>query len=113
MTGRLTLLPLAVVVKLRRGANGRILSLDYTQDGKQVRQETPLLFLAAGAVQVEGEFQRGDAVRAKLAELARNVERDFAKIRLQLLFSAVTGAGDDRTRRTRCRAGQSHRSARR
>lgn len=50
-TGRLTLLPLAVVVKLRRGANGRILSLDYTQDGKQVRQETPLLFLAAGAVQ--------------------------------------------------------------
>lgn len=50
-TGRLTILTGARVIRLHPGPGGRILSLDYTLDGRIRRQETPLLFLAAGAVQ--------------------------------------------------------------
>lgn len=50
-TGRLTLLSSATVIAFRRGANGRIAAVDYLHDRERVTQETPLLFLAAGAVQ--------------------------------------------------------------
>lgn len=50
-TGRLILRPGAPVLRLHPGPDGRIAALDYLHAGKRVRQETPLLFLAGGAVQ--------------------------------------------------------------
>jgi choline dehydrogenase-like flavoprotein len=50
-SGHLTLKPGCPVVRIRAAANGRIDSLEYL-DGKTVRRiETPILVLAAGAVQ--------------------------------------------------------------
>lgn len=50
-TGRLTVATGAQVTALHPGHGGRIDGLSYAQDGALHRQETPLLFLAAGAVQ--------------------------------------------------------------
>lgn len=50
-TGLLTLIDQAPVVRLYLGANARIEAIDYIKDGQTVTQETPLLFLAGGAVQ--------------------------------------------------------------
>lgn len=50
-SGRLTLKPECPVVRLRPGAGGRIEAIDYVE-GKVLRRiETPILVLAAGAVQ--------------------------------------------------------------
>ena len=50
-SGRLTLKPACPVVRIRAAANGRIDSVEYLE-GKNVRRiETPILVLAAGAVQ--------------------------------------------------------------
>lgn len=50
-TGRLTVLTSAPVIALHPGPGGRIEALTHVQDGTTQRQETPLLFLSAGAVQ--------------------------------------------------------------
>lgn len=50
-TGRLAVLTGAQVTALHPGPGGRIAALSYVRDGTLQRQETPLLFLAAGAVQ--------------------------------------------------------------
>lgn len=50
-TGHLTLVDQAPVVRLHLGPNARITAVDYIKDGQTVTQETPLLFLAGGAVQ--------------------------------------------------------------
>jgi choline dehydrogenase-like flavoprotein len=48
---KLTLKSDAVVTRLLPGANGRIAALEYVAQGQRVRVETPVLVLAAGAVQ--------------------------------------------------------------
>jgi choline dehydrogenase-like flavoprotein len=50
-TGRLTLLPDAIVTRLHPGANGQIARLDVVVAGRRETVETPILILAAGAVQ--------------------------------------------------------------
>ena len=50
-TGRLTLLADAIVTRLHPGANGRIARLDVIVAGRSESVETPILILAAGAVQ--------------------------------------------------------------
>jgi choline dehydrogenase-like flavoprotein len=50
-TGRLTLLTGAEVTRLETGSGGRIAAVHYVNDGVATRQETPILILAAGAVQ--------------------------------------------------------------
>lgn len=50
-TGRLTVLTSAPVLRLHPGPGGWIAALEYSHADRMVLQETPLLFLAAGAVQ--------------------------------------------------------------
>jgi choline dehydrogenase-like flavoprotein len=50
-TGRLEIVTGATVTRLYRRASGGIAALDYHHAGEIHRQETPLLFLCAGAVQ--------------------------------------------------------------
>lgn len=50
-SGRLTLKPASPVVRIQAAANGRIDTLDYLEGKKLRRIETPILVLAAGAVQ--------------------------------------------------------------
>lgn len=50
-TGRLTLLPNAIVTRLHVGANGKIAKMDVIISGRRESVETPILVLAAGAVQ--------------------------------------------------------------
>lgn len=50
-TGRLTVLTTAPVLRLHPGPGGQIAALEYFHAGRIVLQETPLLFLAAGALQ--------------------------------------------------------------
>ena len=50
-TGNLTAITGAQVIALHPAAGGRIAALTYAHQGRATRQETPLLVLAAGAVQ--------------------------------------------------------------
>lgn len=50
-TGRLRVITKATVTALHPGRDGRITALEFHHDGKWHHQETPLLFLCAGAVQ--------------------------------------------------------------
>ena len=50
-TGRLTLVPGAIVTRLRTGPNGTIVRAEVVAGGRAQTVETPLLFLCAGAVQ--------------------------------------------------------------
>lgn len=50
-TGRLRVITNATVTALYQGRDGRITELEYQHEGRRHRQETPLLFLCAGAVQ--------------------------------------------------------------
>lgn len=50
-TGRLTLLPNAIVTRLHMGANAKIARMDVIVAGRPESVETPILVLAAGAVQ--------------------------------------------------------------
>jgi choline dehydrogenase-like flavoprotein len=50
-TGKLTLIANAPVVRIEQGAGGVIVAVEYVQDGQLYRQETPVLIVAAGAVQ--------------------------------------------------------------
>ena len=49
-SGRLTIKPNSSLVRLLPAKDGRIAALEYVENGQLVRQETPLLILAAGAV---------------------------------------------------------------
>ncbi len=50
-TGRLTLMTGAEVTRIETGQGGRIAAVHYVQGGVATRQDTPVLILAAGAVQ--------------------------------------------------------------
>jgi choline dehydrogenase-like flavoprotein len=50
-TGRLALLPDAIVTRLHLGPGGKVAQLDVTVAGRSEKVETPILVLAAGAVQ--------------------------------------------------------------
>lgn len=50
-TGRLTVLTGAEVTRIETAPGGRIAAVHYVRDGLTARQETPVLVLAAGAVQ--------------------------------------------------------------
>jgi len=50
-SGRMTLLAEAPVLRLHPGRDGSIAALDYRHRGRTHRRETPMLILAAGAVQ--------------------------------------------------------------
>lgn len=50
-TGRLKLIPEARVVNIEAASDGRIAAVHYVHEGRRIRQETPQLILAGGAVQ--------------------------------------------------------------
>lgn len=50
-TGRLTLIPEARVVNIEAARDGRIAAVHYVHEKRRIRQETPQLILACGAVQ--------------------------------------------------------------
>lgn len=78
-TRRLVIETGARVIRLHPGAGGRIAALDYRRGGETLRQETPLLFLAAGAVQTPRLLlaQRGADFPAGLANGSGQVGRNF------------------------------------
>jgi choline dehydrogenase-like flavoprotein len=88
-TGRLTLKPGSPVARMHSLASGRIDSIEYL-DGKKVhRVETPLLILAAGAVQTPRLLlaNRSRHFPEGLANGSRQVGRNF----METLFWSGTG----------------------
>lgn len=78
-SGRLTLKPASPVVRIRAAANGRIDTLEYLE-GKTLRRiETPILVLAAGAVQTPRLLLANRSRRhpGGLANGSRQVGRNF------------------------------------
>jgi choline dehydrogenase-like flavoprotein len=78
-TGRLTLIPEAEVTRLEPGPGGRIAALHYIHAGRSHRQETPVLILAAGAVQTPRLLlaSAGPAVPEGVANGSGQVGRHF------------------------------------
>lgn len=78
-TGRLTLVPEAVVTRLVADAQGRITHLDVIHDGTRHEIETPILVLAAGAVQTPRLLllSADGAQPAGLANSSDQVGRNF------------------------------------
>ena len=72
-TGRMTLLPEARVIGFESGPNGTISALNYLRGGQTHRQETPILILAAGAVQ--------DTSPAAIASGQRSPRRPCQRLR--------------------------------
>lgn len=68
-SGRLTLKPSCPVVRIRAAASGRIESVEYVEGKALKRAETPILVLAAGAVQTP---------RLLLAQRSRRLPRGLA-----------------------------------
>jgi len=94
-SGRLTLKSDAVVIRLVTGGGGRITALEYINRGKRFKVETPILVLAAGAVQTprlllasqNRDFPRG------LANASGQVGRNF----METLFWSSAGLVADLT----------------
>lgn len=70
-TGLLTLVANAPVVHISQGAGGQITAVDYVQDGALYRQETPILIVAAGAVQTP-RLLLASAVANSSGQVGRN-----------------------------------------
>lgn len=94
-TGRLTLKPGSPVARIHSRANGRIDSIEYLAGKKVHRVETPLLILAAGAVQTPRLLlaNRSRHTPEGLANGSLQVGRNF----LETLFWSSTGLVDGLT----------------
>jgi choline dehydrogenase-like flavoprotein len=88
-TGRLTLKPSSPVARIHCQASGRIDFIEYIEGKKQQRVETPLLVLAAGAVQTPRLLlaNRSRHFPEGLANTSRQVGRNF----METLFWNSTG----------------------
>ncbi|MEX1662727.1 GMC family oxidoreductase [Thioclava sp. 15-R06ZXC-3] len=77
-TGRLTLLPNSIVTRLHTGPNGRIVRIDAIVAGRRESIETPILVLAAGAVQtprlllLSANAEMPDGVANSSGQVGRN-----------------------------------------
>lgn len=88
-TGRLTLKPGSPVARIHSQASGRIEFIEYLEGKKLHRVETPLLILAAGAVQTPRLLlaNRSRRFPEGLANASRQVGRNF----METLFWNSTG----------------------
>ena len=88
-TGRLTLKPSSPVSHIHSQASGRIDFIEYVEGNKLHRVETPLLLLAAGAVQTPRLLlaNRSRHFPEGLANTSRQVGRNF----METLFWSSTG----------------------
>lgn len=88
-TGQLILQTGARVTRLHPGPGGRIIALDYIADGILQRQDTPLLFLAGGAVQTPRLLLASGTAEhpAGLANSSGQVGRNF----METLHYTVAG----------------------
>jgi choline dehydrogenase-like flavoprotein len=88
-TGRLTLKPGSPVARIHSQANGRIDSIEYLEGRKVHRLETPLLVLAAGAIQTPRLLlaNRSRHFPEGLTNGSRQVGRNF----METLFWSCTG----------------------
>ena len=88
-SGRLTLKPASPVVRIRAAASGRIDSLEYLEGKTPRRIETPILVLAAGAVQTPRLLLTNHSRRHPrgLANASGQVGRNF----METLFWSSTG----------------------
>lgn len=95
-TGRLTLVPLATVVRLVAGPGGRIVRAEVVTEGRRESVETPVVVLAAGAVQTP-RLLLLSADREQpggLANSSGRVGRDFMETLSWLSAGLVEGLRD-------------------
>ena len=92
-TGRLRVITNATVTALYHGRDGRIKKLEYHHEGRRHHQETPLVFLCAGAVQTPRILLAGHTADhpAGLANSSGEVGRNF----METLSYMVSGFAPD------------------
>lgn len=85
-TGRLTIKANASVIRIEPSKSGQIAAIHYVQNGQAVRQETPMLVLAAGAVQTP---------RLLLASVVANSSGQVGRNFMETLSWASSGLAPD------------------